>query len=182
MSNCLWSGWKWERGVKEIPSPSVPLLFVNCESSSNKTYIKKRPEERFIIISVNWRKEIHMHLVLVRLLIEGVLWYCSTSLLSIRRDYFSDVSANICWCLCSFSTDTFLKTWIFGNRAVAVGLLSYLKIRTINIFLFHILHRIKLFIALWSSSLPGKTAWWRPCLGIFRMFPWKFMNLQVEQL
>ena len=41
MSKCLWSEWKWYRGLKEIVSP-FPCCPVNRECSWKKTQIEKK--------------------------------------------------------------------------------------------------------------------------------------------
>ena len=61
MSKCLWSGWKWYWGVKEIPSPfSCSPVIRKC--SWKKSQIEKKYHlkwrEKFASWSMNLRKEI----------------------------------------------------------------------------------------------------------------------------
>ena len=44
MSKCLWSGWKWYRGLKEIASP-FPCCPVNRKCSKKKTKIEKKKKQ-----------------------------------------------------------------------------------------------------------------------------------------
>ena len=41
MSKCLWSGWKWQKGYKEIASP-FPCCLVNRKYSRKKSQIVKK--------------------------------------------------------------------------------------------------------------------------------------------
>ena len=127
MSKCLWSWWKWLRGIKELASP-FSCCSVNRECPWKKTQIEKKKKKGN---SIDFYKGIFLHVIPARIIVPCTklpLWW-SPIKTHFRRS-FSNISLSF-WAIFSdffyiiFTIRNFwnwtLFSFLYGNKKAAFG-------------------------------------------------------------